>query len=58
MGHDHAGHPHGVGAESDARWLWVALLGERFGIEHTTLQVDHERERQLIELEESGPTWQ
>ena len=24
---------------------------ERFGIEHTTLQVDHERERQLIELE-------
>ncbi|HYI36222.1 MAG TPA: cation diffusion facilitator family transporter [Thermoleophilaceae bacterium] len=33
------------------------VLEERFGIEHTTLQVDHERERQLIELEESGPSW-
>ena len=27
---------------------------DTYGIEHTTLQVDHERERQLIELDESG----
>ncbi len=25
MGHDHAGHSHGVDASSNARWLWVAL---------------------------------
>lgn len=32
------------------------ILRERFDIEHTTLQVDHERERQLIELEGTS-TW-
>ena len=28
-----------------------ALLGERFGIRHTTLQVDHDSWRQLVEIE-------
>ena len=27
------------------------LLGERFGVEHTTLQVDHERSRELLAVE-------
>jgi cobalt-zinc-cadmium efflux system protein len=30
------------------------VLGERFGIRHTTLQVDHERAEQLLDIEGSG----
>ena len=30
------------------------VLGERFGIRHTTLQVDHERADQLLDLEQRG----
>jgi cobalt-zinc-cadmium efflux system protein len=29
-----------------------AVLGERFGIRHTTLQVDHERTAQLLDIEQ------
>jgi cobalt-zinc-cadmium efflux system protein len=28
------------------------LLQDRFGIEHTTLQVDHEREHELLDIED------
>jgi cobalt-zinc-cadmium efflux system protein len=30
------------------------VLGERFGIRHTTLQVDHERADQLLDIEPRG----
>jgi cobalt-zinc-cadmium efflux system protein len=30
------------------------LLGERFGIEHTTLQVDHESDSELLDIENRG----
>jgi cobalt-zinc-cadmium efflux system protein len=30
----------------------AAMLGDRFGIDHTTLQVDHEPRRELLELED------
>ncbi|HEY7932592.1 MAG TPA: cation diffusion facilitator family transporter [Solirubrobacteraceae bacterium] len=42
-----------VGRETDchaARRDLEALLRERFGLDHTTLQVDHERQSALIEL--------
>ena len=29
-------------------------LGDRFGIRHTTLQVDHERAAQLLDIEPRG----
>ena len=34
---------------------WRALLRERFELDHTTLQVDHERAPELIELEVRPP---
>ena len=30
------------------------VLGERFGIRHTTLQVDHERADELLDIEPRG----
>lgn len=47
-----------VGAESDchaARRGLEAMLHERFGLDHTTLQVDHEHEATLLEIEPRSP---
>jgi cobalt-zinc-cadmium efflux system protein len=48
-----------VGRDDDchrARWRAARLLADRFGIEHSTLQVEHEHdERELLEIEGSGP---
>jgi cobalt-zinc-cadmium efflux system protein len=46
-----------VAREADchaARWALQELLRERFGVEHTTLQVDHEGGGELLELELPG----
>ena len=44
-----------VGKDSDcheARWRAAAMLAERFGVEHSTLQVEHDHdERELLEIE-------
>jgi cobalt-zinc-cadmium efflux system protein len=43
-----------VGREADchqARWRADRLLADRFGIEHATLQVEHEHEEELLDIE-------
>ena len=43
-----------VGREADchrARWRADRLLADRFGVEHSTLQVEHEREEELLDIE-------
>jgi hypothetical protein len=62
-GHGHAGQSHGV--KEKAAWNRVnayrrvhggrrreleALLDERFGITHTTLQVDHDHGQRLVPM--------
>ena len=44
-----------VGRDADchaARAALEGLLRERFGLEHTTLQVEHEAPTELLEIEE------
>jgi cobalt-zinc-cadmium efflux system protein len=36
----------------EARWRAARLLAERFGVEHSTLQVEHEQEDGLLQIEE------
>ncbi len=43
-----------VGLDADchqARWRAARLLAERFGVEHSTLQVEHEHGDELLEIE-------
>jgi cobalt-zinc-cadmium efflux system protein len=43
-----------VGAETDchqARWKAARLLADRFGVEHSTLQVEHEPGDELLQIE-------
>jgi cobalt-zinc-cadmium efflux system protein len=43
-----------VGREVDchqARWRADRLLADRFGVEHSTLQVEHEQEEELLDIE-------
>src|SRR4051812_33178082 len=43
-----------VGRDADcheARWRAARLLAERFGVEHSTLQVEHEAEDQLLQID-------
>jgi cobalt-zinc-cadmium efflux system protein len=43
-----------VGRDTDchqARWSAARLLADRFGVEHSTLQVEHEQEDELLEIE-------
>jgi len=35
----------------EARWRAARLLAERFGVEHSTLQVEHEPEDELLQIE-------
>jgi cobalt-zinc-cadmium efflux system protein len=35
----------------EARWRAARLLAERFGVEHSTLQVEHEQEDELLQIE-------
>jgi cobalt-zinc-cadmium efflux system protein len=35
----------------EARWRAARLLAERFGVEHSTLQVEHEHEDELLQIE-------
>jgi len=44
-----------VGRDADcheARWRAARLLADRFGVEHSTLQVEHEQEDELLQIEE------
>jgi cobalt-zinc-cadmium efflux system protein len=36
----------------EARWRAARLLADRFGVEHSTLQVEHEAEDELLQIEE------
>jgi cobalt-zinc-cadmium efflux system protein len=36
----------------EARWRAARLLAERFGVEHSTLQVEHETDDELLQIEE------
>jgi cobalt-zinc-cadmium efflux system protein len=36
----------------EARWRAARLLEDRFGVEHSTLQVEHEAEDELLQIEE------
>jgi len=36
----------------EARWRAARLLAERFGVEHSTLQVEHEPEDELLQIQE------
>jgi cobalt-zinc-cadmium efflux system protein len=43
-----------VGRDADchrARWRAARLLADRFGVEHSTLQVEHEHGDELLEIE-------
>jgi cobalt-zinc-cadmium efflux system protein len=43
-----------VGRDADcheARWRAARLLAERFGVEHSTLQVEHEAEDELLQID-------
>jgi cobalt-zinc-cadmium efflux system protein len=43
-----------VGEDADchqARWRAARVLADRFGVEHSTLQVEHERGEELLEIE-------
>jgi cobalt-zinc-cadmium efflux system protein len=43
-----------VGRDMDcheARWNAARLLADRFGVEHSTLQVEHETEDELLQIE-------
>jgi cobalt-zinc-cadmium efflux system protein len=43
-----------VGRDMDcheARWNAARLLTDRFGVEHSTLQVEHEAEDELLQIE-------
>jgi cobalt-zinc-cadmium efflux system protein len=45
-----------VGQDADchqARWRAARLLADRFGVEHSTLQVEHEHGEELLEIETS-----
>jgi cobalt-zinc-cadmium efflux system protein len=35
----------------EARWRAARLLADRFGVEHSTLQVEHEREDELLQID-------
>jgi cobalt-zinc-cadmium efflux system protein len=37
----------------EARWRSARMLADRFGLEHSTLQVEHEPEDELLQIEES-----
>jgi cobalt-zinc-cadmium efflux system protein len=44
-----------VGRDADcheARWRAARLLADRFGVEHSTLQVEHEPEDELLQIED------
>lgn len=46
-----------VGQDADchqARWRAARLLADRFGVEHSTLQVEHEHGEELLEIEASS----
>jgi cobalt-zinc-cadmium efflux system protein len=46
-----------VGEDADchqARWRAARLLADRFGVEHSTLQVEHEHGDELLEIEPPG----
>jgi cobalt-zinc-cadmium efflux system protein len=38
----------------EARWHAARLLAERFGVEHSTLQVEHEANEELLQIENDG----
>jgi cobalt-zinc-cadmium efflux system protein len=44
-----------VGQDADcheARWRAARLLADRFGVEHSTIQVEHEPEDELLQIED------
>jgi cobalt-zinc-cadmium efflux system protein len=48
-----------VGEDVDchqARWRAARLLADRFGVEHTTLQVEHEPGDELLEIQPARET--
>jgi cobalt-zinc-cadmium efflux system protein len=38
----------------EARWHAARLLADRFGVEHSTLQVEHEADEELLQIENDG----